>query len=85
MTLTWRELSGKEVISVCDGARLGYFCDLEADVFSGCILAFLLPDGKGFSLGKKAKYRVPRDKIERIGEDVILIRGYEKIEKECKN
>ena len=83
MTVTWKELCVKEVICSRDGARLGYFCDFEADIDSGCIFAFLLPDNKGFSFSKKAKYRVRREWIERIGEDVILVCRYEKIDKEC--
>ena len=83
-TTTWRELCQKEVISVCDGTRLGYFCDFELCLQDGCIIAFLLPDRKGFSFTKKPKFRVCREWIERIGDDVVLVRRYEKIEGECK-
>ena len=82
--ITWRELCRKEVICVCDGARLGYFCDLEAAESSGCIIAFLLPDTKGFSFSKKPKIRVCREWIEKIGDDIVFVRRYERIDGECK-
>ena len=82
--ITWRELCRKEVICVSDGARLGYFCDLEAAEGSGIIIAFYLPDVKVFSFSKKKKIRVCREWIERIGEDIVLVRRYERIDGECK-
>ena len=79
-TVTFSDLCRKEVICLCDGKRLGYIDDFEADLESGCLLAFFLPDGRGF-FRKKNVYRVDRCWIERVGEDLILVNRYEKEQK----
>ena len=40
------DLQDKEVINVCDGRRLGYICDVEADVCTGQIAPYCCP-GRG--------------------------------------
>ena len=82
--LTFRELCSKEVICVCDGARLGFINDVVFDAAGGCVLAFLLPDNKGFTFSRRAKYRIERCDIERIGEDLILVRRYTAVGGECR-
>lgn len=77
MNMTFRELSLKEVICTTDGARLGYINDLEFDCGTGCIAAFLLPDNRFFSFTHKPRYRICREWVERIGEDLILVCRYE--------
>ena len=77
--ITFSSLCDKEVICICDGSRLGYIFDLEMDLDCGCVQAFLIPDSKGFSFKRKAKYRVCREWIDRVGTDLILIRRYETV------
>lgn len=69
------DLRDKEVINVCDGKRLGYISDVEFDVCEGRICAIVVPGEcniLGFSKGEDIV--IPWDKIERIGDDTILVK-----------
>lgn len=68
------DLQDKEVINVCDGRRLGFICDVEADVCSGKITAIIVP-GCSRSLWQKKsdRIRIPWDRICRVGNDLILV------------
>lgn len=72
---TYCELRQKEVINVCDGARLGAICDLELDICAGTILALIVPGpARCFGLLHSAEELViPFCQIKKIGEDVILV------------
>ncbi len=73
--ITTDQLAHMEVINLCDGARLGYPTAVEFDADDGCVKALLVPtDGGLFSLGKPPVYRIPRCRIECIGEDTVLIK-----------
>ena len=37
------ELKQKQVINVCNGQCIGYIIDLEFDVCTGCVTAFIIP------------------------------------------
>ena len=64
----------KEVVNVADGRKLGYVGELEFDVCDGRITAIVIPGKAGFcGLGAKESIVIPWEKIERIGEDVILV------------
>ena len=69
------ELRHKEVINVCDGARLGCVSDLELDACSGAVLAFVVPGPtRCFGLLRGSEELViPFCKIKKIGDDVILV------------
>lgn len=69
------ELRRKEVINVCDGARLGQICDLELDICTGMILAILVPGpARLFGLlHNDEELAIPFSKIKKFGEDVILV------------
>lgn len=42
-TINFCDLKRKEVINLCDGARLGCICDLEMDACSGAVYAIIVP------------------------------------------
>ena len=42
-TINFCDLKRKEVINLCDGARLGCICDLEMDTCSGAVYAIIVP------------------------------------------
>ena len=64
----------KEVINICDGKRLGCVAEVEFNVCDGRLTAIIVPLPGGFlGIGGKEKIIIPWDKIERIGEDVILV------------
>ena len=69
------ELREKEIINICDGARLGYACDFEFDVCDGKILALIILGERGFFGGcKTSNIIIPWCKIESFGEDTILVK-----------
>lgn len=73
MSCNTNSLSAKEVISVCDGKRLGHICNYEIDLICGTVTAVFVPADRGiFSFGKQSDIRIPWDKIKKIGEDTIL-------------
>lgn len=68
------DLRDKEVISTCDGARLGYVCDVEIDLCCGRLTAILVPgESKCFGFVRGKCLRIPWECIERIGDDIILV------------
>lgn len=68
----------KEVICVSDGRRLGYVAEIEFDVCDGRITAILVcGEGGVLGIGKGQVVTVPWEKIQRIGEDIILVDGIE--------
>lgn len=70
-------LKCKEVVNVCDGARLGFVSDVEVDTCSGCILSIIVPcKCRCFGLlSSRSDYVIPWRCIKRIGDDIILIEG----------
>ena len=64
----------KEVINLYDGKRLGYVQDVEADFNTGKITAIIVPgSNKFFSVGGKNDIVIPWEKINKIGDDIILV------------
>ena len=72
---SYRELRRKEVINVCDGARLGCICDMELDSCAGVILAIVVPGpSRCFGLLRNdSELVIPFSRIQKIGDDVILV------------
>ena len=70
-------LKCKEVVNVCDGARLGFVCDLELDVCTGQVVSLVVPGtGNCFGLlGAPEEFVIPWACIRRIGDDIILVEG----------
>ena len=72
---TFNELREKEIINICDGARLGRICDLELDDCTGLICSIVVP-GPTRLLGlikNSEELVIPFCKIQKIGDDVILV------------
>lgn len=63
----------KEVINVADGKRLGCVSELEFDICDGKITAIVVLVPAGGLFGGKCRVVIPWDRIDRIGEDVILV------------
>ncbi|MDD3920023.1 MAG: YlmC/YmxH family sporulation protein [Eubacteriales bacterium] len=72
---TFSELRRKEVINICDGARLGRICDLELDDCDGTISAVIVPGESRFMgiLKSNEELVIPYCKLKKIGDDVILV------------
>ena len=69
------DLREKEVINVCDGGRLGCVTDLEMDLCTGTILSIVVPGERSMLGLLKARdgIVIPFCRIQKIGEDVILV------------
>ena len=69
------DLRDKEVINLCDGAKLGCPTDFEVDCCDGRIIALVIEGQGGFlGFGQSKDIIIPWCKIDRIGEDAILVR-----------
>lgn len=73
--LTFCELKSREVINICDGARLGRICDMELDECTGQLLSLIIPgNSKLFGLIRSDEELViPYSAIKKLGDDVILV------------
>ena len=69
------ELREKDVINLCDGARLGHACDFEFDTCDGRICALIVCRETGFMgfVGEEC-FIIPWERIECIGEDAVLVK-----------
>ena len=68
------DLRNKEVINICDGRRLGCVIDVEFNVCDGKILSLIVPgDNKVSLFGKSDGMNIPWCKIDKIGDDIILV------------
>ena len=77
MTNRFQELRDKEVIHVCEGARLGYVNDLVIDICCGRVTALIVPGPCRFLglFGREDDYVIPWLCCKRIGDDLILVDG----------
>lgn len=75
MNNRFSSLKCKEVVCICDGARLGYVCDVEVDIKTGCVAAIVVPSpSKCFGLiGRHEDFVIPWCAIRQIGDDIILV------------
>ena len=69
------ELRCKEIVNICDGARLGFVSDLVIDDSCGKVLSLVVPGPCRLLglLGREDDYLIPWSSIRRIGEDIILV------------
>ena len=71
------DLTGKEVINLADGARIGIIdeCELVFDGKNGKIAALLLPSRMDFwrLFHENRPSSIPWQAIKRIGQDFILV------------
>ncbi len=72
---TFSDLRRKEIINICDGARLGLISDLEIEECDGKITAIIAPGPcKLFGILRSSEELViPYCNIKKIGDDVILV------------
>ena len=69
------DLREKQVISLADGKLLGSVNDVEIDVENGRLTALVVVGQRGPGLfGKEEEFVVQWDDIEKIGDDVIIVR-----------
>ncbi len=75
VSMSFDELSHKEVISVKDCRKLGHVVDLEFDECKGCICKIIVAEKAGimnfFCCGEE--FCIPFCNIKQIGPDIILV------------
>ncbi|APC48583.1 YlmC/YmxH family sporulation protein [Virgibacillus halodenitrificans] len=74
--MRYKEISGKEIVDVNQGARLGILgqTDMEINEKTGQIESFIIPNYKWFGLKKEGEEtRIRWDSIRKIGDDMIII------------
>ncbi|CQR47648.1 PRC-barrel domain protein [Paraliobacillus sp. PM-2] len=75
--MRYRDLSSKEIVDIQTGTRLGVLgqTDIELDEKTGEIVAFIIPNYSWFGMKKEdVNLRIKWSDIEKIGEDMIMIR-----------
>jgi len=79
------ELGDKEVINISDGRRLGCVTDVEVDIRDGRLLAIIIDNGlKLFGPRKEKSIVIGWDCIERIGDDIILVKYVYPVDIRCE-
>lgn len=70
------DLRYKEMIRVSSGERIGYVADVELSLDSGQIVSLVVPGKPRFFgiFGRKDDVIVPWQQIDRIGDDIILVK-----------
>ena len=73
--ISMSELEKREVINLCTGEKLGFICDFEMDIDSGCIISVsVLSQSEIPFFRKREEYVIPWRRIECIGEDKVLVK-----------
>ena len=69
------DLKQREVINITDGRRLGYVYDVEINFEKGTIESIVVPGPSKFKnlFGKNGDVVIPWNRIERVGNDIILV------------
>ncbi|MCK8826489.1 YlmC/YmxH family sporulation protein [Natroniella acetigena] len=69
------ELKAKEIINVSNGQRLGMIEDIDIDLVAGKINGIIVPREEKFLklFSENNNLYISWSKIEKIGEDVILV------------
>lgn len=76
MSCRMADLRSKEVVSIKDGGRLGFVCDLEMDIHTAAITALVVygrPRLFGL-LGREPDTVIPWKDVEMIGGDIVLVK-----------
>ena len=70
------DLRCKEVINLYDGCRMGYVGDVEVDTLCGRVVSIVVPGRCHFFglLGRDEDYVIAWEQIEKIGDNIILVR-----------
>lgn len=75
MTCRIADMRQKEVINLHNGMRLGYVDDVEINILEGNLSAIIIGGALKFFglLGRYDDIVIPFEKIEKIGDDLILV------------
>lgn len=69
------DLQSKDIVNVIDGRNIGTIIDVKVDEGNGSIISLIVEaKGKLISFNRGEDTEIRWQNIERIGEDVILVR-----------
>ncbi len=69
------DLQNKEIVNLNDGKNIGVIIDVRVDLETGRIISLLIePKSKFLNFSRGEDMEINWRNIERIGEDVILVR-----------
>ena len=68
------DLRDKDVINICDGKLLGCVDDVEVDICTGRLVSIIVPYDCGVFGFSKRDVVIAWENIERIGDDIILVK-----------
>lgn len=68
------DLQNKDLINIIDGKKVGNIIDAKFDIETGVINALLIEPSKSFFSLKNNVLEIKFSDIDKIGEDVILIK-----------
>ncbi len=69
------DLQSKDIVNIVDGRNIGNIVDAKIDEKSGSIISLIVESrGKFMSFSREDDKEIKWQNIERIGEDVILVR-----------
>ena len=71
------DLQNKDIVNVNDGRNIGSIIDVKIDPGSGNIVSFIIEPNKNFFRffrAEKMDTEIKWHSIEKIGEDVILVK-----------
>ena len=68
------DLQNKDIVNMSDGKKVGSIIDINIDSYGNMKGLIVEENGKfGMFFGGKSEIEISWDKIEKIGEDVILV------------
>lgn len=75
MSVKFTDLHCKEVITICDGQRLGYISDVCVELPEGRVSAIVVPGPcRLFGIaGRRDDYVIPWRCVRRIGPEIVLV------------
>ena len=70
------DLQNKDIVSIIDGRNIGNIIDVKINEMTGEISSLVVEAGKSFGkfFAKEMDTEIKWKEIERIGEDVILVK-----------
>ena len=69
------DLQSKDIVNIIDGRNIGNIIDVKVDERNGTIISLIVETkGKFMSFNRSEDTEIKWQSIERIGEDVILVR-----------
>ena len=68
------DLQSKDIVNIIDGKNIGNIIDVKVDEKNGSIISLIVESKGKFMSFKGEDTEIKWQSIERIGEDVILVR-----------